>query len=55
MMNFGVPLFFVISGFLLYRPFVAATFAGTALPRPASSSAGRSHTRPTTRSRYCSC
>jgi peptidoglycan/LPS O-acetylase OafA/YrhL len=32
MMNFGVPLFFVISGFLLYRPFVAATFAGTARP-----------------------
>jgi peptidoglycan/LPS O-acetylase OafA/YrhL len=27
-MDIGVPIFFVISGFLLYRPFVAARFAG---------------------------
>jgi peptidoglycan/LPS O-acetylase OafA/YrhL len=27
-MDVGVPIFFVISGFLLYRPFVAARFAG---------------------------
>lgn len=32
-MNLGVPLFFMISGFLLYRPFVAARFSG----RPALS------------------
>lgn len=27
--NLGVPIFFVISGFLLYRPFVSARLAGT--------------------------
>jgi peptidoglycan/LPS O-acetylase OafA/YrhL len=30
---FGVSVFFVISGFLLYRPFAAATLRGTAMPR----------------------
>jgi peptidoglycan/LPS O-acetylase OafA/YrhL len=28
-LNVGVPLFFVISGFLLYRPFVSARLSGT--------------------------
>ena len=32
-LNVGVPIFFVISGFLLYRPFVRARVLGT--PRPA--------------------
>jgi len=32
-LNFGVTLFFLLSGFLLYRPFVAAALAGR--PRPA--------------------
>ena len=31
-LNVGVPLFFVISGFLLYRPWVAARLAATAPP-----------------------
>ncbi len=31
--NVGVPIFFVISGFLLYRPFVAARLGGRAAPR----------------------
>ena len=31
-MDVGVPIFFVISGFLLYRPFVAAQFAGVPAP-----------------------
>jgi peptidoglycan/LPS O-acetylase OafA/YrhL len=31
-LNVGVYLFFVISGFLLYRPFVAARLAGQGLP-----------------------
>jgi peptidoglycan/LPS O-acetylase OafA/YrhL len=32
-MNVGVSIFFVISGFLLYRPFVAARFEGRPRPR----------------------
>jgi len=32
-MDIGVAIFFVISGFLLYRPFVAARFAGRSGPR----------------------
>lgn len=32
-LNVGVPLFFAISGFLLYRPFVAARLAGRPAPR----------------------
>lgn len=32
----GLTLFFVLSGFLLYRPFVAALYAGTRRPRFAS-------------------
>jgi peptidoglycan/LPS O-acetylase OafA/YrhL len=32
LLNIGVPLFFVISGFLLYRPFVIARFAGRSRP-----------------------
>jgi peptidoglycan/LPS O-acetylase OafA/YrhL len=32
-LNAGVTLFFVISGFLLYRPFVAADFEGRRRPR----------------------
>src|SRR5207248_2134572 len=31
-LNVGVTIFFVISGFLLYRPFVAARYAGRGLP-----------------------
>ncbi len=31
-LNVGVPLFFAISGFLLYRPWVAARLAGAASP-----------------------
>jgi peptidoglycan/LPS O-acetylase OafA/YrhL len=31
-LNIGVPIFFLISGFLLYRPFVAARYAGQGLP-----------------------
>jgi peptidoglycan/LPS O-acetylase OafA/YrhL len=31
-MDIGVPIFFVISGFLIYRPFVARQFAGADLP-----------------------
>ena len=31
-LNLGVPLFFAISGFLLYRPWVAARLAGTPPP-----------------------
>ncbi len=32
-LNMGVAFFFVISGFLLYRPFLAARFAGRPVPR----------------------
>jgi peptidoglycan/LPS O-acetylase OafA/YrhL len=32
LLNIGVPIFFVISGFLLYRPFVAARFEGRSRP-----------------------
>ncbi|GAC1312639.1 MAG: acyltransferase [Acidimicrobiales bacterium] len=35
-LDVGVPLFFVISGFLLYRPFVAAHLAGRPHPRTRS-------------------
>jgi peptidoglycan/LPS O-acetylase OafA/YrhL len=31
-LNIGVPIFFLISGFLLYRPFVAARFARDRMP-----------------------
>jgi peptidoglycan/LPS O-acetylase OafA/YrhL len=31
-LNIGVPIFFLISGFLLYRPFVAARFRGDSPP-----------------------
>ena len=31
-MDIGVPIFFVISGFLLYRPFVSALFDGRPAP-----------------------
>ena len=33
-LNVGVTIFFVISGFLLYRPYVHAQFAGSAGPKP---------------------
>jgi peptidoglycan/LPS O-acetylase OafA/YrhL len=32
-LNMGVAFFFVISGFLLYRPFLAARFGGRPMPR----------------------
>src|SRR5687767_2058855 len=32
-LNVGVPIFFVISGFLLYRPFAAARMQGSRMPR----------------------
>ncbi len=32
--NYGVTIFFVLSGFLLYRQFVLAEFRGTRFPRP---------------------
>jgi peptidoglycan/LPS O-acetylase OafA/YrhL len=35
-LEIGVSVFFVISGFLLYRPFAAAHFAGVAGPAPRS-------------------
>src|SRR6266540_3552311 len=35
-MDVGVAVFFMISGFLLYRPFVASRLAGSHGPRPAS-------------------
>ncbi len=35
-MDVGVAVFFMISGFLLYRPFVASRIAGRHGPRPAS-------------------
>jgi len=31
-LNVGVPIFFVVSGFLIYRPFVAARFAAASAP-----------------------
>jgi len=31
-LNVGVPIFFVVSGFLIYRPFVAARFAAAGSP-----------------------
>ena len=34
-LDIGVPVFFVISGFLLYRPFVAAQIGGAPAPRTA--------------------
>jgi len=33
--DIGVPIFFAISGFLLYRPFASANAAGTAVPEKA--------------------
>ncbi len=33
-LNVGVPVFFVVSGFLLYRPFVTARLAGAGAPDP---------------------
>jgi peptidoglycan/LPS O-acetylase OafA/YrhL len=33
-LNVGVTIFFVISGFLLYRPFVAARLEGRPAPSP---------------------
>ena len=39
-LNMGVAFFFVISGFLLYRPFLAARFAGRPPPRSATMRAG---------------
>ena len=34
-LDVGVPIFFAISGFLLYRPFLASTVAGRPLSLPA--------------------
>ena len=41
-MDAGVQMFFLISGFLLYRPFVAAAFDGRDPTRPRVSSAAAS-------------
>ena len=39
-LDIGVTFFFVMSGFLLYRPFVAARFAGRTAPPSATTPAG---------------